>query len=117
MATDGLSPAQWALLAIQNAWSATRGLREFRQAGGHIGTATWFRMSAEIRTALGDRVGTYNEPSHRVPTPDEVKDWTTKRATGYIQQVEVLARDPKTGAVVSLPFSLAGKTLVSRAKA
>ncbi len=117
MATDDLSPAQWALLAVESGWSATAGLDRFRAEGGHIANQTWYRMSAEIARSLGSRIGTYNEPVNRVPTPAEVQDWTTQKAAGYIQQVEVLARDKVTGEIISIPFSLTGRTLVSRAKA
>jgi hypothetical protein len=117
MDTEGLSFTQWILMTIQNAWTATRGLHEFRQAGGHISTATWYRVSAEMRVALGDRVGEFNGPLNQVPTAEEIKLWTTTRARGYIQQVEVLARDKITGEIISIPFSLAGRTLRSRAHA
>jgi hypothetical protein len=115
MPTGELSVAQWALAAIQAGKTATEGLAEFRLAGGHIGNQTWFRVTAELQASLANREGIYNEPTHRVPTPDEIMRWTTQRARGFIQQVEVLVRDKATGEVISVPFSLTGRKLRSRA--
>jgi len=115
MPVGDLSPAQWALLAVEDGWSATAGLDRFRAEGGAIRNDTWYRMYSEIKTSLAGRAGTYNEPVNRIPTASEVKQWTTAHAKGYIQQVEVLVRDKTTGEVYSAPFSLAGKTLRSRA--
>jgi len=114
MPTDGLSPAQWALMAVQEGWSANRGLSEYRAAGGHVANSTWYKLTAEIQVTLANRQGIYNEPLNRIPTADEIKTWTTSKARGYIQQVEVLVRDKVTGEIMSIPFSLTGRTLRSR---
>lgn len=114
MATDGLSPAQWALLAVESGWSARAGLERFRAEGGHIRDATWNRLTAEIRSNISGRAVKYSEPVNRIPVAAEIKRWETTNARGYIQQVEVLVRDKATGLVMSRPFSLASKTLVSR---
>lgn len=117
MATDDLNAAQWALLAVTEGWSATAGLDRYRAEGGHIANQTWYRMFGEIQHSLSDRAGAYNEPLNLRPVAAEIKTWTTKRATGFIQQVEVLVRDKATGQVISVPFSVTGKTLVSRRNA
>jgi hypothetical protein len=114
MATENLSPAQWALLTVQEGWSATRGLAEFRANGGHIGNETWYRLHSEIQSNIANRAGIFNQILTRIPIAQEIRNWTTRRAQGYIQQVEVLVRDKATGQVFSVPFSLAGKTLRSR---
>jgi hypothetical protein len=114
MATDNLWPAQWALLAVNEGWSANQGLSEFRQAGGHIANQTWYRTYAEIAASISLREGIYNEPVNRIPVADEIKQWTTKGARGYAQQVEVLVRDKVTGEIISIPFSLTGTQLRSR---
>jgi len=74
-------------------------------------------MFGEIQRTVADRGGTYNEPINLRPVASEIKTWTTAKATGYIQQVEVLVRDRSTGQIISVPFSVTGRSLVSRANA
>jgi|SRR6266702_8422299 len=114
MLIEDLSIAQWALAAIQDGLSANAGLQQFREQGGHVATQTWFRVTAELQASLAGREGVYDEPTNRIPTAGEIQHWTTQTAKGYIQQVEVLARDRDTGEVISIPFSLTGRTLRSR---
>jgi hypothetical protein len=117
MATDDLNAAQWALLAVTEGWSATAGLDRYRAEGGHMANQTWYRMFGEIQRTVADRGGTYNEPVNLRPVASEIKTWTTAKASGYIQQVEVLVRDRATGQIISVPFSVTGRSLVSRANA
>jgi len=114
MPADDYTAAQWALLAIEEGWSATAGLNRFRAEGGHIANATWYKLTGELRANIGDRERVMNAPMNRIPTADEIKDWTTKSAKGYVQQVEVLIRDKTTGEVISVAYSRMGKTLISR---
>ncbi|SRR5713101_1773499 len=114
MPTENLSVAQWALAAIQEGRTARQGLNDFRQAGGHVANDTWYRVTAELQANLANREGIYNEPVNRIPTASEIQHWTTQKAKGYVQQVEVIARDRTTGEILSLPYSLTGKTLRSR---
>lgn len=117
MATDDLNAAQWALLAVTEGWSATAGLDRYRAEGGHMANQTWYRLFGEIKSSIDNRAGTYNEPLNLRPTASEIQTWTTAKATGYIQQVEVLVRDRGTGQIISVPFSVTGRALVSRANA
>lgn len=114
MPIEGLSAAQAALAAIQEGLSATAGLAQFRQIGGRVANETWYRLTAELQTTLANREGIYNEPVNRIPTAQEVQRWTTQKARGYIQQVEILARDKVTGEIISIPYSATGRTLRSR---
>jgi hypothetical protein len=66
---------------------------------------------------LAMREGIYNEPQHLRPVAGEISTWTTAKAKGFIQQVEVLVRDRASGEIVSVPFSLQGRSLVSRRSA
>lgn len=103
-----------ALSAILRGLSATQGLREFRRAGGRIGTSTWFRLTGELQAMLARREGIYDEPLGRKPVGNEIETWSKWKGRGYIQQVEVFVRDRDTGEVKSVPFSHVGRTLVSR---
>jgi|SRR5712692_4905683 len=114
MDTEGLSPAQWALLAATEGRSATSGLARFRQEGGRIANQTWYRMFAEILHSISNRIGIYNEPVYRIPVASEIQRWETNKARGYIHQVEVIARDKITGEIISIPFSVSSRTLHTR---
>lgn len=104
----------WALQSALEGLSATAGLREYREAGGHISNQTWYAARGEAEKFLADREGIYNEPQHLRPTAEQIQTWTTKNATGYIQQVEVLVRQKGTNVVISVPYSATGRTLRSR---
>jgi hypothetical protein len=117
MSTEPIQPAQWALAGIESGWSATAGLDRFRAEGGRIANQTWFRLWTEINVAITNRSATYNEPLNLRPIAAEIKQWTTAKATGYVQQVEVLVREKATGQIISVPFSVTGRSLVSRRNA
>jgi len=63
---------------------------------------------------LARREGIYDEPLNRKPTADQIETWSKWKGKGYIQQVEVLARDRDTGQIISIPFSSTGRVLKSR---
>lgn len=66
---------------------------------------------------LASKEGIYDEPVDLVPAAEHIQTWTTSKARGFIQQVEVLARDKATGEIISVPFSVSGRSLVSRREA
>ncbi len=117
MPTIEPSVAQSALAAIQEGLSARAGLAAFRQLGGHVANETWYKVTAELQANLASREGIYDEPVNRIPVASEIQRWTTQKAKGYIQQVEVMVRDKATGEIISIPYSLTGRKLVSRASA
>ena len=114
MPDEGSYVFNWALQSALDGLSATAALREYREAGGHISNATWYAARGEAERFLGEREGIYNEPQHLRPTASEIQTWTTKNASGYIQQVEVLVRPKGTNVVISVPYSATGRTLRSR---
>jgi hypothetical protein len=117
MVTGDINAAQWALLAVQEGQSARAGLTAYREAGGKLGTQSWYRLTAEIQRTLADREGIYDEPLNLRPVAGEIRTWSTAKARGYIQQVEVIVRERATGQIISVPFSVQGRTLVSRRNA
>jgi hypothetical protein len=117
MPTDDLNAAQWALSSVLGGSSARAGLQAYREAGGHLASQSWYRLVGEIQASLAEREGIYDEPLNLRPVASEVKTWTTAKARGYIQQVEVLVREKSTGQIISVPFSVTGKSLVSRRNA
>ena len=114
MAIESPYPAQWALQAVQEGLSARAGLSAFREAGGHVQDSTWFKVYSEVAATVSLREGIYNEPQNLRPVAAEIQPWTTIKASGYVQQVEVLVRDRGTGEIISIPYSAMGRSLQSR---
>jgi hypothetical protein len=117
MPTGDLNAAQWALNAVLQGQSARQGLAAYREAGGHLGNQSWNRLVGEVQASLAAREGIYDEPLNNRPVASEIRTWTTAKARGYIQQVEVLVREKATGQIISVPFSVQGRSLVSRRNA
>lgn len=117
MPDDVSSAAQWALASQLDGKSARQGLSDFRSAGGKIASQSWYHLVGEVQAMLASREGIYNEPVNLRPVASEIQTWTTARAKGYIQQVEVLVRERSTGQIISVPFSVSGRSLVSRRSA
>lgn len=108
----------WAVLdAIASGQSASSSLAAYRAAGGEVRTQTWYRLHGEVQASLGDRISEAAAPLNRRPTGDEVQTMSTRTASGFLQQVEVLVRNRQTGEVEAKPFSVTGDRLVSRGAA
>lgn len=114
MPTEDPVPAQFALQSVLEGLSARQGLTAFREAGGRVANQTWFQLRGEVERMVSAREGIYNEPQHLRPIANEIQQWTTSKARGYIQQVEVLVRDRATGQVISVPYSSVSSNLRSR---
>jgi hypothetical protein len=106
--------AQFALASILQGQSANAGLSAFRQSGGHVANETWYRLRGELEAMVAAREGIYNEPQHLRPTAQEIQQWSTTNAKGYVQQVEVLVRERETNTVISVPYSAMSNLLRSR---
>lgn len=97
--------------------SARSGLRAYREAGARIGDAKWFRLVAEVRVNLGSRLDEAQRSLTRKPAGDEIRTFTTRRHTGYIQQLEIYVFDKELGEVVAKPYSWRTDRLITRGRA
>lgn len=107
-------PLGAAISTVKAGTSARAGLASFRAGGGRTTDATWYRMVAEARRSLGDRLAEAGRPLNRRPTGDEITTMSTRTKTGYWQEVSVFSRDRVTGEVKSSPFIVRGSGLVTR---
>lgn len=114
MANDDPHPLSAVISSINAGLSATAGLRAYREAGGSVRTATWYRLHGEVQAAFSNTLSEAGRPGNRFPTEDELTPWSTVDATGYLQQVEVALRDRTTGEVYFKPFSVTGDVLLTR---
>lgn len=94
--------------------SATRALNVFREAGGHVGNQSWYSLYGQMQ-AMAERLGAeFGRPQNQKPTANEIEQWATPKARGYVQQVEVLVREKGTNDVISVPYSSISTTLRTR---
>jgi len=107
-------PGWAATSSIKEGLSANEGLRQFREAGGRIGRSAWLALRAEAGAALAARPAEMAASLTGIPSGTEVTTFSTVKATGVIQQVEVLYRVKGTDTVVNRPFSVKGAAMVSR---
>lgn len=101
---------------VETDLSATAALKQFRAAGGHMATGSWYRMWGEVENerALGGIE--YGRPLHLKPTTDEILTMTTRRASGYMQRVQVFGRTVN-GDVISKTIDVRGDSLIARKNA
>lgn len=116
MAAGGAYPRGLIQRLAEAGESSSRSLSEYRAAGGRIRTQTWYRMWGEIeneRSLAGIEEG---QPLHLKPTGDEIMQMTTRRASGYMQRVQVFGRTAQ-GDVMTKTIDLRTGDLVSRRNA
>jgi hypothetical protein len=91
---------------IEAGFNATRGLDEFRSAGGAIRTQTWYRAWSEVVSALERAVSIGQADIGRRPTAGEWSpgSWRTKQR--YSFQVDVLVRPRGTSEVFRMPMTV-----------
>lgn len=114
MAAEEPHPLSGVIGSLNAGLSATEGLRQFREAGGEVRTATWYRLHGEVQAAFGNTLAEAGRPGGRTPTLDETTQWSTVSATGFLQQVEVALRDRSSGEVYFKPYSISGEGLLTR---
>lgn len=100
--------------AVEAGMSARAGLNAFRESGGQVRDATWYRMFGEYQRHLSEAGEEPGRPLNRYPTGDEITQWSTVDAEGYLQRVEVLTRNRGTGEVEWKPWSRAGDSVLTR---
>lgn len=105
----------WAAVrTVRDGISARAGLRAYRAGGGAIRDTTWFRMISEARVSIAARGDEVGRPLNRRPTADEGTRWTTSKARGVLQQVEVMVRDRDTGEVLAIPYGISSRRARTR---
>lgn len=107
-------PMWAAIRSVKEGLSGRAGLAAYRSGGGRVQDSTWFRMVAEARDAVAARGPELGRPQNRRPLPSEMTIWTTRKAKGVLQQVEVFVKDRDTQMVQRIPFSVRNPTAISR---
>jgi len=101
----------YAAMTVREGKSGRQGLREFRQAGGHIADKRWFELVSAFRSESQHR--TLNLASSVDIIPSEVRQtqWRNSSKRGFFQQVDVVVKDTVTGEVRVRSFTGFGRVL------
>ncbi len=107
--------ALWAAIKTIKARIGTWvGFRQIQTAAPEVTEQDWAQAIGQARAALANRVAELTRPLNRRPLPSETIQYTTRRQSGFLQQLEIYVRDRDTGLIESRPYSLRTDTLMSR---
>ena len=90
------------------------GYEAYRALDPSITRESWAEAIGSARAALANKAAEITRPLNRIPTGNEVKTYPSRRATGFMQSVEVFVRDIDTGLIESRFFNVRSDTLRSR---
>lgn len=76
--------------------SARAGLREFREAGGAIRDARWFKSWGEVAASKAGQVDVGGVPLDHLPPREAISQWSAGRPGQYATQVRVVVREAGT---------------------
>lgn len=107
----------WVAGAVRQGVSARQGLNDYRAAGGSIRDAVWFKLYAEQKVATESVREEMTKPLGAIPGSSEMVTMTTKRASGYLQTLDIYTRVKGTDVVSIRPFMFSTDELMSRGEA
>lgn len=105
----------WAAIRTVKARIGTwQGFEQYRQLVPEATRAEWSQHIGQARQALANRVSEFTRPLNRRPTPSEISTYSSVRARGYMQQIDIYVRDRDTGLVEARPYTIRGDQLRAR---
>lgn len=107
----------WVAAAVGQGISARQSLREYRDAGGAIRDSVWNKLYAEQQAASASMRDEMTKELGTIPTAQEMTVMTTKRASGYLQTLDIYTRLKGTDVVTVRPFMFSTDELMSRGDA
>lgn len=90
------------------------GFEAYKELDPTITRESWAEAVGSARAALANKAAELTRPLNRRPTGSEITAYPSRRATGFMQSVEVFVRDIDTGLVESRFFNVRSDTLRSR---
>lgn len=90
------------------------GYETYRQFDPSITRENWAEAVGSARAALANKAAEITRPLNRIPITSEITAYPSRRATGFMQSVEVFVRDIDTGLIESRFFNVRSDTLRSR---
>lgn len=107
----------WVAAGVRQGLSARESLRQYRDQGGAIRDSVWFRLYSEQRAAVGSVREEMTKPLNAKPTAQEITTMTTKRASGFLQTLDIYTRLKGTDVVSVRPFMFTSQSLMTRGEA
>lgn len=105
----------WAAIrTVKSRIGTWEGYRLYNEVAENITEAEWSRAIGQARAALANRVSEVTRPLNRRPQGSEITIYDSKKARGYLQQIEVYVRDNDTGIIEARPYVVKTDTLRSR---
>lgn len=86
------SPVTWASAYASMGHSATSALRDFREAGGHVRTQTWYQVYGQVSATIEHRAGLAALADEAHPDAKDVGTWKAGREGIHYHQAEVYIR-------------------------
>lgn len=97
----------------EGALTSDQAYAEFVKAGGNMRPETWQRMWGEVENEKSFSGIETGAPLHLKPVEGEIIAMTTRRASGYMQRVQVVA-EMQDGSLVTKTIDVRSKTLMAR---
>lgn len=107
----------WAAIrTVKDKVGTWAGYAHYSELDPSITREEWATSIAQARAALANRVLEITRPLSARPTgSSEITPYPSKKARGYMQQLEIFVRDRDTGIVESRHYVVKSDTLRSRA--
>ena len=107
--------AMWAAIrTVKSRIGTWVGYQRMVDAGFTISRESWASWVGSAQRAIAERSSEMVRPLNRRPVPGEIIAYPSRRASGYMQTVQVLVRDRTTGIEETRFYSLRGDSLRSR---
>lgn len=105
----------WAAIrTIKSKIGTWRGYEEYSLLDPDITRSEWAETVAQARAALANKTDELTRPLNRRPLPSEITLYSSKKARGYMQQIQVFVQDRDTGLIDTRHYNIRTDTLRSR---
>lgn len=106
----------WAAIrTVKDRIGTWNGYNRYAELDPTITREEWATSIAQARAALANRIDELTRPLSARPTGTDITVYDSKKARGYMQQVEIFVRDRDTGLVEPRHYVLKTDSLRSRA--
>lgn len=107
-------PLWAAIRTIKSKIGTWVGYDRYSELDPSITRQQWATAVGQARAALANRVGELSRPLNRRPVAGEITPYTAKKATGFMQYVDVYVMESDGSAVQAMPWAVRSNTLRSR---
>jgi hypothetical protein len=107
-------PLWAAIRTVKSKIGTWTGYEAYKELDPSISRESWAEAVGSARAALANKAAELTRPLNRRPTGNEITAYPSRRATGYMQSVEVFVRDVDTGLVESRFYNTRSDTIRSR---